>query len=44
MDGEGKLIFNFNSIKDCALFFNVHSRTIIRKLDQGNTLEFMGKI
>nr|ATI20573.1 LAGLIDADG endonuclease [Ophiognomonia clavigignenti-juglandacearum] len=43
VDEEGKLIFNFNSIKDCALFFNVHSRTIIRKLDQGNTLEFKGQ-
>lgn len=44
LDEEGKLIFNFNSIKDCALFFNVHSRTIIRKLDKGNTLEFNGQI
>lgn len=40
---QGKLIFTFNSIKDCALNFNVHSRTIIRKLDKGNTLEWEGK-
>ncbi len=44
LDEGGKLIFNFNSIKDCALFFNVHSRTINRKLDNGSFIEFNGKI
>jgi hypothetical protein len=42
--GENEeLIFNFNSIKECALFFNVHSRTIIRRLDSGSFTEFKGK-
>lgn len=40
---RGEIIYSFNSIKDCALFFNVHSRTIIRRLDSGNFLEFKGK-
>lgn len=44
LDEKGELIFNFNSIKDCALFFNVHSRTIVRRLNNGNFSEFKGKI
>lgn len=43
LDEKGEVKWNFTSIKDCALFFDVHSRTIIRKLDQGKTLEFKGK-
>lgn len=36
LDENGKLIHDFSSIKECALFFNVHSRTIIRKLENGS--------
>ena len=43
LDEKGELIFHFNSIKDCALFFNVHSRTINRRLDNGSYVEFNGK-
>jgi len=43
LDEEGELIYSFNSIKDCALFFNVHSRTINRRLDNGSFVEFNGK-
>ena len=43
LDEKGELMFNFNSIKDCALFFNVHSRTIIRRLDKGTMFEYNGK-
>lgn len=42
LDEKGEL-YNFNSIKDCALFFNVHSRTINRRLDSGSFIEFNGK-
>ena len=42
-DDKGEIVYSFNSIKDCALFFNVHSRTIIRRLDSGNFMEFNGK-
>lgn len=42
LDEKGEL-YNFNSIKDCALFFNVHSRTINRRLDNGSFIEFNGK-
>ena len=43
LDENGEL-YNFNSIKDCALFFNVHTRTINRRLDSGSLVEFNGKI
>jgi len=43
LDEKGELVFHFNSIKDCALFFNVHSRTINRRLDNGSYVEFNGK-
>ena len=43
LDEKGKLMFNFNSINDCALFFNVHSRTIVRRLDKGTMFEHNGK-
>lgn len=43
LDEEGELIYSFNSIKDCALFFNVHSRTINRRLGNGSFVEFNGK-
>lgn len=36
LDDKGRTIYNFDSIKDCALFFNVHSRTINRRLDNGS--------
>ena len=42
LDEKGELIFHFDSIKDCALFFNVHSRTINRRLDGGYVV-FEGK-
>lgn len=41
--GEMVAFYNFNSIKECALFFNVHSRTINRKLEKGSFIEFNGK-
>lgn len=34
IDEKGVEIFNFNSIESCASFFNVHSRTINRRLDR----------
>jgi len=43
LDDKGVLVYKFNSIKDCALFFNVHSRTINRRLNNGNFVEFNGK-
>jgi len=43
LDDNGVLVYKFNSIKDCALFFNVHSRTINRRLNNGNFVEFNGK-
>jgi hypothetical protein len=43
LDENRKLVYNFISIKECALFFNVHSRTIIRRLDNGSFIEFNGK-
>jgi hypothetical protein len=43
LDEKGGLVYSFNSIKDCALFFNVHSRTINRRLDKGNIVEYNGK-
>ena len=38
----GVLVYNFSSIKECALFFNVHSRTINRRLENGSFIEFNG--
>lgn len=43
LDEKGELIYHFSSIKDCALFFNVHSRTINRRLNNGSYVEFNGK-
>ena len=43
LDEKGELVFHFNSIKDCALFFNVHSRTINRRLANSSYVEFNGK-
>ena len=43
LDEGGNLIHHFDSIKDCALFFNVHIRTINRRLDSGSYTEFNGK-
>lgn len=36
-------VFNFNSIQDCASFFNVHSRTINRRLDRGIRFDYLGQ-
>lgn len=44
LDDAGKLVYHFDSIKECALFFNVHSRTIIRRLDSGSFINFEGKL
>jgi len=38
-----ELVYKFSSILECAQFFGVHSRTINRKLDNGNYIEFKGK-
>ena len=43
LDENREFVYNFISIKECALFFNVHSRTIIRRLDNGSFTEFNGK-
>ena len=44
LDSEGELVYKFNSIKECASFFNVRSvTTISQKLDNGKTFEFKGK-
>jgi len=44
LDENGGLVYEFSSIKECALFFDVHSRTIIRRLDNGGSfIEFKGK-
>ena len=43
LDETGEILYNFNYIKECALFFNVHSRTINRKLEKGSFIEFNGK-
>lgn len=43
LDEKGELIFSFSSINECALFFNVHSRTINRRLSQGSFIEYEGK-
>ena len=42
LDENGEL-YTFDTIKDCALFFNVHTRTINRRLDSGSLVEFNGK-
>ena len=42
LDPNNEIIFNFNSIKECAQFFNVSDRTINRKLDKGTTIEYNG--
>jgi hypothetical protein len=43
LDEKGEVKFHFSSIKNCALFFNVDSRTIIRRLDKGSILEYKGE-
>lgn len=40
LDANGEIVFKFNSIKDCALFFNVHTRTINRRLENGSLVEY----
>ena len=40
---EGEIMHSFNSIKECAQFFNVSDRTINRKLENGTEVEFNGK-
>lgn len=40
LDAKGEIVFKFNSIKDCALFFNVHTRTINRRLENGSLVEY----
>lgn len=40
LDVKGEIVFKFNSIKDCALFFNVHTRTINRRLENGSLVEY----
>ena len=39
LNTKGEIVFKFNSIKDRALFFNVHTRTINRRLDKGSLVE-----
>lgn len=40
LNANGEIVFKFNSIKDCALFFNVHTRTINRRLENGSLVEY----
>ena len=40
LNTHGEVVFKFNSIKDCALFFNVHTRTINRRLENGSLVEY----
>lgn len=40
LNTNGEVVFKFNSIIDCALFFNVHSRTINRRLENGSLVEY----
>jgi hypothetical protein len=40
LDDSGELVYSFDSIKDCA--FNVHSRTIIRRVEKGGCIIFGG--
>ena len=42
-DDEGLLVYDFDSIKECALFFGVSTRTIVRKLDNNTSFPFNGK-
>jgi len=37
---DGNLVYTFNSIKECALFFKVSERTIIRRLIKGSLVEY----
>lgn len=37
INDKSEVIYHFNSIKECALFFNVHSRSVIRWLDHGES-------
>ncbi len=40
---NGEQIYSFDSIKDCAAFFNLHSRSINRRLSNGQTVKFNDK-
>lgn len=42
LNENNEMIYQFNSIKGCALFFSVSERTINRRLDSGSALEFNG--
>ena len=42
-DLEDNLIYTFNSIKECALFFKVSERTIIRRLSNNSLVEYENK-
>lgn len=41
-NNKGEILYSFNSIKECAQFFNLSVRTINRKLENGNEVEFNG--
>ena len=40
LDDSGELVYSFDSIKDCS--FNVHSRTIIRRVEKGGLYNLRG--
>lgn len=43
IDEKGEVQHNFDSLKNCALFFKVGSRTIGRRLDKGSVFEYNGE-
>ena len=43
LDEKGELAYSFNTLKECAEFFAVHSRTINRRIVKGSIIEFNGK-
>lgn len=43
LDEAGGLVYNFPSVTECALFFNVDRRTINRRTFTGSFMKFKGK-
>jgi hypothetical protein len=43
LDDKDVLIYSFDSIKQCAIFFSVSDRTINRRLDNGSFVKLNGQ-